>query len=407
MSSFPYQHIVLGVSGGIAAYKSAELVRLLVKQGASVRVVLTHGASEFITPMTLQALSGHSVHSELFSEEAEAAMGHIELAKWADLILIAPATAHTIAKLRHGFADDLLTTLCLATDAPVVIAPAMNQAMWHHAQTQRNVTHCTEVLDHSILGPGSGEQACGDVGFGRMLEPSDIVSALSQQPLHNNRSALSGKHVVITAGPTRETIDPVRFLSNPSTGKMGFALAQAAAKAGAQVTLIAGPVALPTPQNVTRIDITTAQDMYDAAMNQSADIFIGCAAVADYRPQTAQSHKIKKMDDVMQIELVRNPDILESVAKQNNPPFCIGFAAETQHIKEYALKKMDSKQLSMIISNDVSNPDIGFSSEQNQVNVFWKDLNGEIEHAQLERMDKRALGTHLINMICDVFSTQP
>lgn len=369
MQQLNNKQIILGVTGGIAAYKSAEIIRRLKDFGADVRVVMTDAAKEFITPLTLQALSGNPVHHSLLDPEAEAAMGHIELARWADLVLVAPASANFMARLATGRADDLLTTLCLATDAPQAIAPAMNQAMWRNQATQANL-NTLQNKGVVIMGPGEGSQACGDVGPGRMLEPDDIVELAASQ---FQSSALDGVKLVITAGPTREAIDPVRYISNHSSGKMGFALAQAAVEAGASVTLISGPVSLSTPERVQRIDVTSADEMLEAATAQlgNCDIFIACAAVADYRPSTAADNKIKKTTESMSIELVRNPDIVSRIANDPQRPFTVGFAAETQDVKTYAREKLQNKGLDLIIANDVSNSDIGFNSDSNEVCLIW------------------------------------
>ena len=329
------KRILLGVTGGIAAYKAADLVRRLQDAGAQVRVVMTQGACEFITPLTMQALSGHPVHTTLLDPAAEAAMGHIELARWADLVLIAPASANFMARLAHGHGNDLLSTLCLATGAPIAIAPAMNQQMWADTSTQKNLLILQEKGIH-VFGPGSGSQACGDVGAGRMLEPLEIIQQAAEV---FDYSLLTGKHVVITAGPTREAIDPVRYITNKSSGKMGFALAEAAAEAGARVTLIAGPVNLPTPNRVDRIDVVRAVDMYETCMEvveTGCDVFIATAAVADYRPTVTADHKIKKSTEEIHLTLVKNPDIVASVAEHNKRPFTVGFAAETQDVMAYA-----------------------------------------------------------------------
>ena len=380
------RQILLGVTGGIAAYKSAELVRQLQKSGADVRVVMTKAAQEFITPLTLQALSGNMVHTDLLDPAAEAAMGHIELARWADLVLIAPASADFIARLAHGHADDLLTTLCLATPARIALAPAMNQGMWRDAATQDNIAQL-RARDMLIWGPAEGEQACGDIGPGRMLEP-EAIAELSAKAFTTR--LLEGKRVLITAGPTREAIDPVRYISNHSSGKMGFALAQAAADAGARVTLIAGPVALETPAHVMRVDVVSAQQMFDAvhARVRDCDIFIAAAAVADYRPEHVVDTKIKKQNDTMALTLVRNPDIVASVAQLRPKPFTVGFAAETQQVKDYARDKLERKNLDMIVANDVAAPGIGFNSENNAVTVLWRDGEidiGERSKAQIAR----------------------
>lgn len=389
------KHIIIGISGGIAAYKAAELVRRLKDTGADVRVVMTKAAQEFITPLTLQALSGNSVHTSLLDPEAEAAMGHIELARWADLILIAPCSADLMARLASGKADDLLTTLVLATNAPVAIAPAMNQAMWADAATQHNFTLLLQRKFH-IFGPASGDQACGDVGLGRMLEAEELRDLAAS--LFDTR-ALDGKCVVITAGPTREAIDPVRYISNHSSGKMGFALAQAAVEAGAKTVLIAGPVNLPTPTHAERIDVVSADEMLAATMAaiDGADIFIATAAVADYRPVNCADQKIKKNTidrSRITIELEQNTDIIATVAAQNHKPFTVGFAAETQDVLAYAKDKLKRKNLDMIIANDVSNSRIGFNSDNNAVSVVWK--NGQKDYVE---MSKQQLARQLINDI--------
>ncbi|MCR8923760.1 bifunctional phosphopantothenoylcysteine decarboxylase/phosphopantothenate--cysteine ligase CoaBC [Dasania sp. GY-MA-18] len=368
MQQLNNKHILLGVTGGIAAYKAAELIRRLKEHGAHVQVVMTKAAQEFITPLTLQALSGNPVHTSLLDPEAEAAMGHIELARWADLVLVAPASADFMARLTNGQADDLLTTLCLATDAPIAIAPAMNQAMWRDAATQSNAA-TLQAQQVTLFGPGEGEQACGDIGPGRMLEPDHIAQLTAQQFASGS---LDGVKLVITAGPTIEAIDPVRFISNHSSGKMGFALAQAAIDAGASVTLVAGPVHLATPERCQRINVQSAEQMLQAVNEQldSCDIFIGCAAVADYRPATVAEQKIKKNDDSMSITLVRNPDIISVVAKHQPRPFCVGFAAETENLIAHAQQKRIRKNLDMIIANDVANSAIGFNSDNNAATLI-------------------------------------
>lgn len=392
MKQLSNRQILLGVTGGIAAYKSAELIRRLKDAGADVRVVMTPAAQEFITPLTLQALSGNPVHTTLLDPEAEAGMGHIELARWADLILIAPASANFMARLAGGRGDDLLTTLCLATDAPIALAPAMNQAMWRDPATQSNVTLLKQRHIH-LFGPAAGEQACGDVGPGRMMEAEALASLAAS--LFKSRD-LDGLSVVITAGPTREAIDPVRYISNHSSGKMGYALAQAAADAGAQVTLISGPTNLACPERVKRIDVISAQDMLAAATDTvvAADIFIACAAVADYRPAEFITQKIKKSTDTLQLELQRNPDIVSTVANHANRPFTVGFAAETQDLEHYAKDKMRRKNLNMIIANDVSDTSIGFNADQNRVVVFWPEGRTE-----LAEMAKSQLARQLIAML--------
>ncbi|ATC99513.1 MULTISPECIES: bifunctional phosphopantothenoylcysteine decarboxylase/phosphopantothenate--cysteine ligase CoaBC [Pseudoalteromonas] len=364
--------IVLGITGGIAAYKCAELTRRLTENGAQVKVVMTDSAQQFITPLTMQAVSGNPVSTSLLDPAAEAAMGHIEFAKWADLILIAPASANTIAKMAHGMADDLLTTLVLATPAKVAIAPAMNQQMYAHPATQQNLQKLSEY-GVSIWGPASGEQACGDVGKGRMLEPNELVELCL---MRHETPLLAGKTVTITAGPTREALDPVRFISNHSSGKMGFSLARAAKALGANVNLISGPVNLTTPSEVNRFDVESAQQMHDAAMELAvnSDVFIGCAAVADYKATTTANNKIKKQGDTMTIELSKNPDIIASVAAlKANRPFTVGFAAETNDVANYAKGKLKNKNLDMICANDVSDSSIGFNSENNAMTLFWPE----------------------------------
>ncbi|WP_121496843.1 bifunctional phosphopantothenoylcysteine decarboxylase/phosphopantothenate--cysteine ligase CoaBC, partial [Pseudomonas aeruginosa] len=350
------KRIVLGVGGGIAAYKSAELVRRLRDQGAEVRVVMTQGGREFITPLTLQALSGHPVHTDLLDPAAEAAMGHIELARWADLVLIAPATADLMARLVQGVANDLLTTLVLATDAQIALAPAMNQAMWRDTATQANAELLRQRGFH-LFGPAAGSQACGDVGLGRMLEAEELAQRAADC---FQRQALTGVHVLITAGPTQENIDPVRYITNHSSGKMGFALAEAAVEAGARVTLVTGPVHLPTPDRVQRVDVVSARDMLaacEAAM--PCDLLIASAAVADYRPEVVAAHKLKKdptSGEGLLLQLVRNPDILATLAQREDRPFSVGFAAETENLLDYAARKLKDKNLDLIVANDVANP---------------------------------------------------
>ncbi|MFA0670465.1 phosphopantothenoylcysteine decarboxylase [Vibrio splendidus] len=366
--------ILLGISGGIAAYKCAELTRRLIERGAQVQVVMTNAAKEFITPLTMQAVSGRPVSDSLLDPAAEASMGHIELAKWADLVLLAPATADLIARMTAGMGNDLLTTLLLATDAPVAVSPAMNQQMYSHPATQENIA-TLKRRGCEVWGPAAGEQACGDVGMGRMLEPMQLVHRCEDffQP-----KPLAGRSVLITAGPTREAIDPVRYITNHSSGKMGYALAEAAAKQGATVTLISGPVSLATPNQVNRIDVDSAQQMFDAVTANVAqhDIFISCAAVADYRPETIADQKLKKVDgkDDMTIQMVKNPDIVASVASMSEGrPFTVGFAAETQDVEKYARGKLERKNLDMICANDVSVEGQGFNSSSNELHLYWKD----------------------------------
>ena len=444
-------NIVLAITGGIAAYKSAIFARLLVKAGFDVRVIMTTGAQAFITPLTLQALTGNEVHISLLDEQAEAGMGHIELAKWADLIVIAPASANTLARLAMGMADDLLTTVCLATTAPVIIAPAMNQQMWAHPAVNLNVQTLRD-MNYQIIAPASGEQACGDVGAGRLPEPEDLLAEVQLFiAMQTTPQLLAGKRVVITAGPTVEGIDPVRYLSNHSTGKMGFALARACVAAGAEVILIAGgKVALPTPLNVTRIDVLSAQDMLIAAQqcvngthsalqylpedadehshehshdhshhhddcgcgeehqhehaeNESAgikvaDIFIATAAVADYRTLDAAPQKIKKTQDAMTLNLVKNPDILATISLAHPELFVVGFAAETQDVERYARGKLLSKDLDLIACNDVSRADIGFASDDNAMQVFFSERY-EHDNVILEKASKDEIAEQLVTII--------
>lgn len=399
--------ILLGVTGGIAAYKSAELVRLLTRAGHQVRVVMTRGAEAFVTPMTFQALSGNPVRTSLLDPEAEAGMGHIELARWADLVLVAPASADFMARLAAGMADDLLTTVCCATDAPICVAPAMNQAMWRNHRTQRVVNLLREDPQIRLWGPDEGAQACGDVGPGRMLEPealaAEVAGALAAvvpalQPGVGGGS-LEGVRVVITAGPTREPLDPVRYITNHSSGKMGYALAEAARDAGARVTLVSGPVTLSAPAGVTLISVVTAEDMLEAsvaAVGAGADIFVGTAAVADYRPEHCAAQKIKKTGEGMTLSLVKNPDTLATIAALPEPPFTVGFAAETTDLEHYARDKMRRKKLAMIVANDVSAPGIGFNSDQNAVTVFWPDGN-----KTLGPLPKNRLATQLVSLIAE------
>ncbi|CCO48221.1 Coenzyme A biosynthesis bifunctional protein coaBC (Includes: Phosphopantothenoylcysteine decarboxylase; Phosphopantothenate--cysteine ligase) [Vibrio nigripulchritudo SOn1] len=374
MQTLAGKKILLGISGGIAAYKCAELTRRLTERGATVQVVMTKAAKEFITPLTMQAVSGRPVSDSLLDPAAEASMGHIELAKWADLVLLAPATADLIARMAAGMGNDLLTTLVLATDAPIAVSPAMNQQMYANIATQTNIQTLAD-RGMRIWGPASGEQACGDVGKGRMLEPMQLVGLCEE---FFTPSELAGKTVVITAGPTREAIDPVRYISNHSSGKMGFAIADAAAKLGASVTLISGPVSLATPAGVQRMNVDSAVEMHQTALEQAvkSDVFIGCAAVADYRPESVADQKIKKTDDSdsMTITMVKNPDIIASVAQlTGNRPFTVGFAAETQDVETYARRKLSKKNLDMICANDVSISGLGFNSDSNALHLFWQD----------------------------------
>ena len=397
------KHILLGVSGGIAAYKSAELVRLLRKQGNEVRVVMTRSAMQFISPLTFQALSGNPVHSELLDADAENAMGHISLARWADLLIIAPATANLIAKLSHGLADDLLSTLYLAALCSVYVAPAMNQAMWNKAVTQENIE---KLQRHgvTVIGPEQGDQACGETGFGRMSEPVAICKHLAHAlELQNPSTAqcLQGLKVLISAGPTREPLDPVRYITNRSSGKMGYALANAALKAGAEVTLVSGPVALAAPANIDLVKVETAAQMYEAVMSRASDhsIYIGAAAVADYSPAIMQPEKIKKQAEQTTIILQKTKDILADVAKLDKRPFTVGFAAETHELEAYGRDKLARKKLDMIAANWVGRELGGFDSEQNALHVFWE--NGE---KTLAMMDKTQLAEKLIRLIAERFN---
>ncbi len=392
------KNIVLGITGGIAAYKAPELVRRLKEKGANVRVVLTQSAKEFVTPLSLQAVSGNSVSDSLLDPAAELAMGHIELAKWADLILIAPATANTLAKITHGLADDLLTTLCLASKAPIALAPAMNQQMWHAAVTQQNL-HTLSERGLMIWGPASGEQACGDVGLGRMQDVPELVDACCH---FFSEKTLKGQHWVITAGPTREAIDPVRYISNHSSGKMGYAIAQAALNAGAQVTLISGPVNIASPQGCKLISVNSAIDMHEQALTlaTTADVFVACAAVADYRVADIATQKIKKSADSMSINLVKNPDIVADVASLKDKPFTVGFAAETQDVEKYALGKLTNKKLDLIAANDVSVQGQGFNSDNNALTVYSQQ-----SHTKIALASKHLVASQLVQVINDYRET--
>lgn len=399
LSTLANKRILLGLTGGIAAYKSAELTRLFKKAGAEVRIVLTPAAAAFVTPLTLQALSGNPVHQHLLDPEAEAGMGHIELAKWADLILVAPASADFMARMAAGMGNDLLTTLCLASDAPIAIAPAMNQAMWHDPRTQANAKKL-QALGMQLWGPGVGDQACGDTGLGRMLEPEQLAELSSSMFCGG---ALSGLRVCITAGPTREAIDPVRYISNHSSGKMGYALAEAAIEAGARVTLISGPVNLDCPARVSRVLASSAQQMLDAALAQMGhcEIFIAAAAVADYRPASVAEQKIKKDADAMTLSLVKNPDIVATVASHPQRPYTVGFAAETEKLLEHARGKLERKKLDMIIANDVAQQGIGFNSDDNAVTV----VTGNSQQS-LQLASKTQLARQLIALIALQLSPQ-
>ncbi len=400
MSRLSGKQIIIGITGGIAAYKAAELVRLLRRGGAQVRVVITEAAQAFISPLTLQALSGLPVHTQLLDPAAEGAMGHIELARWAQQIVIAPATADVLARLAHGHADDLLTTLCLASEAPLAVAPAMNRIMWSHPATQANVA-CLQQRGVQVWGPADGEQACGEVGAGRMLEPQALVERLAATVTGDS---LRGKTFVITAGPTREALDPVRYISNHSSGKMGFALARAASEAGARVILIAGPVQLPTPQ-VERIDVLDAAAMLEASREacRAADVFVATAAVADFRPRQVAPQKIKKTaSGELVLELVPNPDIVARIAREFPALITVGFAAESEKLIEHARAKLQRKQLSLIIANDISSSDIGFGSDFNAVTVISAD-----EEIPFSRRPKSELAGELVAYIARRFLHHP
>ncbi len=410
MSQANKKRTLIAISGGIAAYKSAELVRTLVKQGNEVRICMSRSACEFISPLTLQALSGKPVHTDLLDPTAEAGMGHIELARWADLILVAPATANIMAKLAHGIADDLVTTVCLASEAPIHLAPAMNRIMWGKAVTQANVALLTQ-RGFSIHGPATGEQACGETGEGRMLEAEELARVIEDQNTDANDASgndvllkpLENKHILITAGPTREAIDPVRFISNRSSGKMGYALAEAARDLGARVTLISGPVALEAPAGVKRILIESARQMHQAALQaaESADIFIASAAVSDYSPKQPAKQKIKKTDKGMALQLDYNPDILADVSQQYPALFTVGFAAETENLIVNALDKLKRKKLDMVIANLVGE-NKGFESDTNQVEILWD--NGQ---TSLPEQDKKTLAKHIMQIITKHSTNHP
>ena len=393
MDTLANRNILLGITGGIAAYKAAELTRLLVTAGASVRVAMTPAAQTFITPLTMQALSGNPVNTDLLDPAAEAAMGHIELARWADVVLVAPATADFIARFAHGHANDLLSTLCLATRAPLALAPAMNTQMWLHTATQAN---CALLASRgtTLLGPGEGDLACGETGPGRMLDPVDLIAAL---PALQGGGPLAGQHVMVTAGPTREAVDPVRYLSNRSSGKMGFAVAAAAAGAGARVTLVSGPVTLATPAGVTRIDVESAEEMRAAVQGAvtDCDIYIGAAAVADYRPQRVAAEKVKKNDAALNLELERTEDILAEVAARDEGPFTVGFAAETEKVIEYARAKLEAKGLDLVAANRVGNG-LAFDRDDNELELIWP--GGGL---RLPRAPKTDLARQLIDHIAE------
>jgi phosphopantothenoylcysteine decarboxylase/phosphopantothenate--cysteine ligase len=387
--------IILGITGGIAAYKSPDLVRRLRGEGAEVQVVMTQSGEKMVSPTVFQAVSGRAVRGDLWDAQAEDAMGHIELARWADLVLVAPATANIMAQIASGTASGLLTTLCLATEAPLVLAPAMNQAMWLNSATQANLQLLTDRGVH-FLGPADGEQACGEIGLGRMVEPEQIVAALSPK-LIGAPQFLAGLSVLISAGPTRESIDPVRYVSNRSSGKMGFAIARAAAAAGANVQLVTGPVNLETPLNVMRTDVETAEQMRTAVMAGASDvdIYIGAAAIADYRPEFVPTQKIKKKSDTMDVHMIKSADVLAEVAALKAGPFTVGFAAETEKLEEHARSKFERKNLDMIVGNLVGE-NLCFDRDDNSVLILWQD-----GHKELGCMAKSELATRLVTIIAD------
>lgn len=391
------ERILLGVTGGIAAYKSAEIVRRLKERGAEVQVVMTGAARQFVTPLTFQALSGRPVRTDLWDEAAEAAMGHIELARWADRILVAPASADFLARLAHGLASDLLTTLCLATDVPIIVAPAMNRLMWANAATRANMA-LLAARGIEVIGPAEGDQACGETGPGRMVEPDVLAAAVIDRAATSG--ALAGRKVIVTAGPTRERIDPVRFITNRSSGKMGFAVAEAARDAGAEVILISGPVNVCTPPGVRRVDVETADQML-AAVNENlggADIFIAAAAVSDYRPVQVSMEKIKKTSDSLMLALSRTTDILATVAAGAARPFVVGFAAETQNVERNALAKLEGKNLDMIAANQVGEG-LAFDQDDNALTVYWRGGGRE-----LKRAGKAQIAAELVALIAERFA---
>ncbi len=394
MPTLTNKRILLGITGGIAAYKCAELSRLFTRAGAEVRVVMTRAAQEFVTPLTMQALTGNRVHLDLLDSEAEAAMGHIELARWADLVLVAPASADFLARITHGRANDLLSTLILATPAPIALAPAMNQGMWSDPGTQQNLAEVRR-RGYCLFGPDEGDQACGDVGPGRMVEPAELLAGCAEL---FSGEPLAGRHLLITGGPTREAIDPVRFLSNHSSGKMAYALAAEAVAAGARVTLISGPVALPTPDRVTRIDVVGAEEMFSATMERIADVdaFIGVAAVADYRPANRTVEKIKKDKASMKIDLLRNPDIISEVAGLNPRPLVVGFAAETGDVLANGREKLERKRLDLLFANNATET---FNSDEVAATAI--SAEGEIE---IPRARKEAVARKMLGMIAERLS---
>jgi phosphopantothenoylcysteine decarboxylase/phosphopantothenate--cysteine ligase len=402
MSASDRTRVLLGVTGGIAAYKAPEIVRRLTERGAEVQVVMSRAAMQFVSPLTFQAVSGRRVRTDLWDQEAEAAMGHIELARWADVVLVAPATANFLGNLANGLAADLLATLCLATAAPVVIAPAMNQAMWAHPAVQAN-RKTLEARGARMLGPATGDQACGETGEGRMLEAAEIAAAVLGDATLARAQPFAGLKVVVTAGPTREAIDPVRYITNRSSGKMGYAVATAASEAGADVVLVSGPVALPAPYGVRRIDVETAEQMYRAVHDEiaGADIFIACAAVSDYRPRVESQQKIKRTANEMSLDLVRCPDTLASIAALPKPPFTVGFAAETENIARHAREKLIKKGVDMIAANRVG-AGVGFDKETNALDVFWR--GGEVA---FDENTKAVLARQLIALIAERLHAPP
>ena len=398
MKSLTNKRVLLGVSAGIAAYKAPDLVRKLTELGAEVQIILSKNADQFVAPLSLQAVSGHAVHSYAMTAESESGMGHIDLARWADIVLIAPATANMMARLCQGNADELLTTVCVATEAPIAVAPAMNQQMWQNAASRANIA-LLESRGVHILGPDAGEQACGEVGPGRMLQPVDIAQRVGN--LFQN-TELTGKRVMITAGPTWEALDPVRGITNHSSGMMGYSLAQAAVEAGADVTLVSGPTHIAKPERANTVNVVSALDMHAAVMNdiEDQDIFIAVAAVADYRPIDSADQKIKKNADEMTITMVKNPDILADVASLEKRPFCVGFAAETNDVISYARGKLERKKLDLIAANHVGGSDTGFGTPDNAITLISKD-----NATELPKQNKAALARQLMNEIANAFSS--
>lgn len=399
MKSLTNKRVLLGVSAGIAAYKTPDLVRKLGELGAEVQVILSKNADQFVAPLSLQAVSGHAVHSYAMTAESESGMGHIDLARWADVVLIAPATANMMARLCQGNADELLTTVCVATEAPIAVAPAMNQQMWQNAASETNISTLQSRGVH-ILGPDAGEQACGEVGPGRMLQPTDIAQRVGEL---FQSTELTGKRVMITAGPTWEALDPVRGITNHSSGMMGYALAQAAIEAGAKVTLVSGPTHISKPDHANVVNVISALDMHSAVMNSidQQDIFIAVAAVADYRPINSADQKIKKNADEMTITMVKNPDILADVAGREKPPFCVGFAAETNNVIDYARGKLERKKLDLIAANHVGGSETGFGTPDNAITLIAKE-----SVIELPKQHKTALARTLIAEITKAYNAK-